>query len=98
MAYRMYGAFIAFLSAVALMLAANETFARSAAAVRGGSASTHSISRPSIAHSLRHHRRNNVGIFWPGDFYGPSYDEPMVDVPQAGSGDIHYTPTEDVRW
>jgi len=98
MAYRIYGAFIASLSLVALVLAANETFARSGAAVRGGSISTHSISRPSIAHSLRHHRRNNVGIFWPGDFYyGPSY-EPMADVPQAGSGDIHYTYTEDVPW
>jgi len=99
MTYRMYGAFIASLSVVALMLAANETFARSGAAVRGGAASTHSISRPSIAHSLRHHRRNNAAIFWPavGDYYGSSYGEPMVDIPQPGSGDIQYTST-DVPW
>jgi hypothetical protein len=95
MTNRIYGAFIVSLSAVALMLAANETFARSGAAVRGGSISTHSISRPSIAHSLRHHRRNNVGFFWPGDSF---YDEPMADVTQPGSGDIHYTTTEDVPW
>src|SRR6266481_8439357 len=101
MAYRMYGALIASLSVVALMLAANETFARSGAAVRGGSASTHSIFRPSIAHSLRHHRRNNEAILWPafGDsFYGPSNGEPLADFPQPGSGDVHYTSTYDVPW
>ena len=99
MAYRMYGAFIASLSVVALMLAANETFAASGAAVRGGAASAHSISRPSIAHALRHHRRNNAGFFWPGDYdYGSSYGEPMADFTQPGSGDIHYTTTEDVPW
>jgi hypothetical protein len=95
----MYGAFIASLSIVALMLAANETFARSGAAQRGGFTSTHSISRPSVAHSLRHHRRNNVGTLWPavGDyFYGPSNGEPMVDVTQPTSGDIPYA--YDVPW
>ena len=101
MTYRMYGALIASLSVIALMLAANETFARSGAARGGGVASTHSISRPSIAHSFRHHRRNNVGgFFWPGDegFYGPSNGEPMVDVTQPASGDIRYTNTYDVPW
>ena len=105
MTYRMYGAFIASLSVVALMLAANETFARSGAAHHGGFTSTHSISRQSVAHSFRHHRRNNVGIFWPavGDFssgpygpYGPSNGEPMVDVTQPTSGDIPYA--YDVPW
>jgi len=101
MTHRMYGAFIASLSVVALMLAANETFARSGAAPRGGFTSTHSISRPSVAQSLRHHRRNNVGTLWPavgGFFYGPSNGEPMVDVTQPISGDNHYTYTYDVPW
>jgi hypothetical protein len=96
----MYAAFIAFLSAVALMLAANEASARSGAAPRGF-ASRHAILHPSAAHSLRHHRRNNSGIPWlaTGDaFYGPSNGEPMVDVTQPTSGDIRYTYTNDVPW
>ena len=99
MTYRMYGAFIASLSAVALMLAANPAFARSGAAVRGGF--THSISHASAAHLFRHHRRNNIGAFWPGveDYpYGPSNGEPMVDGAPPASGDIHYTQTYDVPW
>ena len=102
MTYRMYGALIASLGVVALMFAANETFARSGAAHSGGFASTHSTSRPSIAHSLRHHRRNNVGgFFWPGDEgfdYGPSTSEPITDGTQPPSGNTHYTYTYDVPW
>ena len=100
MMYRKYGALVASLGAVALMVAAGEASARSGAAGRGGLASTHSISRPSIAHSLRHHRRNNVGgFFWPGDEgfdYGPSTGEPITDGTQPTSGDVHYT--YDVPW
>src|ERR1700686_5033479 len=77
MTYRMYGAFIASLSAVALiMLAANESLARSGAAPRGGFTSTHSISHRSVAQSLRRFRRRNAAIVWPAvgdDFYGSSY-------------------------
>ena len=99
MTYRMYGTFVASLSVLALMLAANETFAASGAGPRGAFASTHSMSRPSVAHSFRHHRRNNVGAFWPGDiFYGPSGGEPVGDVAQPASGDAHYTYTYDVPW
>jgi hypothetical protein len=101
MTYRMYGALIASLGVVALMLAPNETFARSGAAPHGGFTSTRSISHPSVARSLRHHRRNNVGIFWPAveDFsYGPSNGAPITDVTQPTSGDIHYTETYDVPW
>ena len=101
MTYRMYGAFVGSLSLVALILPANETFARSGAAPRGGVTSTHSIFRPSVAHSLRHHRRNNVGTFWPGAggfFYGPSNGEPMADFTPPASGDVHYTYTYDVPW
>jgi hypothetical protein len=106
MTYRMYGAFIASLSAVMLMLAANETLARSGGAPRGGIASSHSISRPSLAHSFRRRGRNNVGAFWPGDFfdgssngfYGPSNGEPIGGVGPPTSGDVHYTYTQDVPW
>ena len=102
----MYGALVASLSAVALMLAASETFARTGAASRGGFTSTHGISHHrSAAQSLRHHRRNNFGTFWPevGDYYDGSYDgssngEPMVDPTQPTSGDVHYTYTNDVPW
>lgn len=101
MTHRMYGAFIASLSVVALMLAANETFARSGAVHRGGFISTHSISRVPVARSLRHHRRNHVGTLLPavGDsFYGPSNGEPLVGATQPMSGDVHYTYTYDVPW
>jgi hypothetical protein len=95
MTYRMYGAFIASLSAVALMLAANETFAR------GGFSSTHSFSHRPIGPSFRHHRRNNAGAFWPGvgdSSYGPSSGEPVAGAPPSASGDIHTTYTYDVPW
>ena len=101
MAYRMYRAFTASLSVVVLMLAANETFARSGAAPRGGVSPTHSISRPLIAQSLRHHRRNNAAsVVWPsvGDYYAPSNGEPMVDATQPALGNVHYTYTYDVPW
>jgi hypothetical protein len=100
MMYRKYGVLIASLGVVALMLAASEASARSGAAGRGGLASTHSLSRPSIAHSFRHHRRGGFGEFWPGDegFYGPSGGEPLVDATPPGSGNIHTTFTYDVPW
>jgi hypothetical protein len=101
MTYRLYGAFIASLSVVVLMLAANETFARSGAARGPGFVPTHSVSRPTVAQSLRHHRRNQLGAFWPGvgDFsYGPSNGEPLTDVVPPTSGDVHYTYTYDVPW
>jgi hypothetical protein len=101
MAYKMYGAFVASLGVVALMLTADETSARSATVARAGVASRHSISRPFLAHSFRHHRKNNAAIVWPGadDFYGPSSNgEPLVDATQPPSGDVHYTYTYDVPW
>jgi hypothetical protein len=96
----MYGAFIASLSVVALMLGANEALARSGAAPRAGVASAHPVFHPSVAHAFRHHRRNNVGTFWPGAggfFYGPN-GEPITDAAQPASGDIRYTYTYDVPW
>lgn len=98
MTHKMYGAFIASLSAVTLIFAANETFARSGPAPHGGFTSTHS--HLSVARSLRHHRRNDAGLFWSavGGFYGPSIGEPTADGTQPPSGDIHYTQTYDVPW
>ena len=97
MTYRVHPAFIATLSAIALMVATNETFARSGTVSRGAFASAHSISHPSIRQTLRHRRINNTGTFWAGDgFYGPSNDEVTADVAQPSSGDIHYT--YDVPW
>jgi hypothetical protein len=96
----MHRAFIASLSLIALMLAADETFAAPGAAARGGSVSARSMSHPSIAHSFRHHRRHGVGgAFWPGgDFsYGPSNGEPIVDLARP-SGENRYTYTYDVPW
>ena len=99
MTSRKYGALIASLGAVALMLAANETFAGTAAASHGATMSTHSLTRPWVAQPFRHHRRNNLGTFWPGgDFsYGPN-GEPIGNVGQPASGDVHYTYTYDVPW
>jgi hypothetical protein len=97
----MYGTLVASLSAVALMLAANETFAGSGAAPRGGFTTAHSSSHPSLGPSFRHHRRNNVGALWPtfGGFdYGPSNGEPLFEGAPPTSGDVHYTYTYDVPW
>jgi hypothetical protein len=96
----MYAALIASLSAIVLLIAANESSARSGATLRGVVTSPHSISRPSFARSFRHHRINNAVAFWPAaeDFYGPSTGEATADVKQPASGDIHYTYTYDVPW
>jgi outer membrane PBP1 activator LpoA protein len=101
MTYRMYGALVASLSALALMLPVNETFAGTGTALRGGFVSAHSISRPSIARAFRHHRRNDAGAFWPGagDYpYGTSNGEPLANVTPPTSGDVRYTTTYDVPW
>ena len=101
MTYRMYGALVASVGVAALLLAANETFARSGSGPRGAFASTHSMSRPSVSHLLRHHRRNGVGPFWPavgGYFDGPSDGQPLADVAQPVSGNLHYTYSYDVPW
>jgi hypothetical protein len=104
MAYRIYPAFIASLGAIAVMLAANATFARSGTTSRGAFGSTHAISSHAMAHpsalrTLRHHRINNAGTFWPAGedgFYGASNGELTAEVGQPSSGDVHYT--YDVPW
>ena len=101
MTHRMYAALIASLGVVALMLTANQTFARSGTVHGGGFTSTRSISHAAAVRSFRHNRRNNAGVLWPsadGYFYGPSGGEPMVDGTQPASGDVHYTYTYDVPW
>jgi hypothetical protein len=101
MTHRMYRALVASVGALALMLTTGESFARPGAASHARSASTHSMSRNSVAQSLRHHRRNNLETFWPDDgFYddGSSGGEPAGEAPQAPSGDVHYTYKYDVPW
>jgi hypothetical protein len=93
--------FIASLSAVSLILAANETFARTGTAPGGGAALAHPVLRPLVARSLHHHRGNNLGAFWPGaddQSYAPSNVEPNMGVAAPVSGEMHYTYTDDVPW
>jgi hypothetical protein len=99
MTYRVYPAFIAFLGAIAVLLAATETFARSGSASHRAFASARPGSHSPFARPLLHHRRNNTGTVWPAvedGFYGPSGVEPTADVAQPASGDVHYS--YDVPW
>jgi hypothetical protein len=100
MTYKIYGAFVASLSVLALMVATNETFARSGTAVRGGFTPAHAMAHPSVGQSLRHFRRRNAALVWAsGDpFYGSGYGDAGADVTQPTSGDVHYTTTYDVPW
>jgi hypothetical protein len=100
MTYRMNAALIASVSAIALILAANESFGGTGTAHVGGSASRHSTFHKSALRSLRHHRRIDAEAFWPatGDFYEPSTGEPAVDGTHPTKGDIHYSYTHDVPW
>ena len=103
MTCRLCAPLIASLSVVALVLASNETFARSGAAPHGGFASRHSISHSPVARSLRHHRRFDQAIFWPwvgDDFsYGPSTAEPPAGLNQPlPGGGLQSTCTYDIPW
>src|SRR3954468_11648731 len=100
MAYRMYWAFVASFSAAALLLATNETFARSG--VAAGFSPARPIPRASIVPSFRHHPRHNIGAYWTGAggyYYGPANDERLADVvpdvTQPMSRDVRYTTTYD---
>jgi hypothetical protein len=93
--------FIASVSAVALMLATNETFARSG--VAPGFSSARPIPRASAVPSFRHHPRHNIGTYWTGAggyYYGLSNDDALAnaDVAQPMSRDIRFTTTYDVPW
>jgi hypothetical protein len=94
MTNRTYGKLIAFVGAVALVLAASETFA-DPGVVRGRGFAP---ARPTFPH---HHFHRGIGAFWPtadGAFYGPPNDEPMVQAPPKTSDDLRYTCVYDIPW
>ena len=101
----MYWAFIASVSAAALLLATNETFARSGVAP-GGFSSVRPIRNASAVPWFRHHQRHsNIGTYWlgAGGYYdgasnGERFADPLPDVTQPMSRDIRYTTTYDVPW
>ena len=98
MTNRMHKALIASLGAMALMFAANETFARSGSAQGSGVVAARAIAHPVGAHAFRQHRRNFIGPAIGGFYYGPD-GAPIVDaVPPPASNDVHYTYTQDVPW
>src|ERR1700721_1843089 len=88
MTYRVYPAFIAFLGAIAVLLAATETFARSGSASHRAFASARPGSHSPFARPLLHHRRNNTGTVWPAvedGFYGSSDGQTPAEVTQPTS-------------
>ena len=96
MTFKMHSAFIASLSAAALLLATGDSFARSGAAPGGGARTM----PPAAGHAFGHHRRN-VGGYWPargGYYYAPANGEPQSDAMQPASRDVRYTYTYDVPW
>jgi hypothetical protein len=101
MTSKMYAALIASLSAIAFVVAASESSARTGTATRGATPA-HSISHPAFAHSLRHSRRRNSGLVWATDSdsygYGAPDGAPLADGTAPPSGDVHYTTTYDVPW
>ncbi|WP_445215986.1 hypothetical protein ACKWRH_26870 [Bradyrhizobium sp. Pa8] len=103
---RSYGALFASLSAAALLLSANDGFARpgaTATAAHGmGAAPSGAIARPQIAPGARFRGRNTPWVYWPGGggfFYdNGGYNQPFVDAGQPASTDVRYTYTYDVPW
>src|SRR4051794_1364401 len=102
---RMHQALIASLSALALMVAAGETFARSEIAPGGGFSSARPIPHASRVPSFRHHPRHNIGTYWPGAggyYYGALNDDPsadpLADVTQPMPRDIRFSYTDEVPW
>jgi hypothetical protein len=93
-------ALIASLGALALMFAANETFARSggAPAAGAGVAAARAIAHPAGSHAFRHHRRNFIGPAVGGFYDGPDGAPVMDAVPPPASNDVRYTYTYDVPW
>lgn len=97
MTNRFYRAVLASLSAVTLMLAADQAFARSGGVPHGGAPA---MAHPPIA-PMGHHRGRGAWNLWPGGggfFYGPSTSEPLADFAQPLSNDVRYTYTYDVPW
>ena len=104
MTYRVPGALIASLSAVTLLLAAEQASARSGVAAHGLVAAPPAIARahPPIARSGRFLGRRNSLFYWPGGgefYYPPSGTEPpFAGMTQPLSNDVRYTYTYDVPW
>jgi hypothetical protein len=100
----MHKALIASLGAMALMFAANETFARSGGVQGAGVAAARAIAHPIGAHAFRQHRRHFVGpgvvggYYYGPDAYSGTDSAPLVDMPQPASNDVRYTYTYDVPW
>src|SRR5262249_44195185 len=97
-------AVIASFGAAALVLSASEAFAEASPGHRGAIAAAPSIVRPIThpfaARRLRHHHRNNVGLFWPpfADTVYETNGRPALEYAPQSSADIHYTYTYDVPW
>jgi hypothetical protein len=110
MTYRMYGTFVASLSAVVLVLAASETFADPGVGLAGGVAQQRPASPRSGGRSMhQHHGGMGRGFPTAADFFygygpsydfdGPSYDEPIVTAPPLKrSDDLRYTCVYDIPW
>ncbi|MFT4121222.1 hypothetical protein [Bradyrhizobium sp.] len=98
------GALLASLSAAALLLASNDSFARPGGATAHGltAAPPAAAARPPIGPGARFRGRNNPWVYWPGGggfFYdGATYSQPFVDAGQPLSNDVRYTYTYDVPW
>jgi hypothetical protein len=108
MTFRMYGTFVASLSAVVLVLAASETFADPGVVRAGGVAQQRPASPRSTGRSMHQHHRGMGGgfptaadfFYGPSyDFDGPSYDEPVIAAPPPKrSDDLRYTCVYDIPW
>ncbi len=85
------------LGAIALMLAADQTFAASRGASHGGS---HLTSHRFAGH-FRHHRGLQGAYIWPGDVddygYGPA-GEPVLSGTQPLPADIGNSNASDIPW
>ena len=97
------GALLASLSAAALLLHPNDSFARTGGGPPHGmtAASSGAMARAPIGAGARFHRRSSPFVYWPGGggFYdGAGYSQPFVDAGQPVSTDVRYTYTYDVPW
>lgn len=101
MSNRMYGALIASLGAVALICAADETFAAAPRGMTSMHPHFHShFHSPFARHHFRHnHRNNDLGVFWPDEGF---YNEPPggagADFTQPIPNDIRNTNAYDIPW
>nr|AWM11164.1 hypothetical protein CIT39_17840 [Bradyrhizobium symbiodeficiens] len=103
MTYQIHGALLASLSAAALLLHPNDSFARAGGGAPHGvtAAPSGAMARAPIGPGARFHRRNSPFVYWPGGggFYdGAGYSQPFVDAGQPVSTDVRYTYTYDVPW